>query len=72
MSQIIKEKFASSFLFDQTFSFRKRKSLVDEQLTYRLVVEPIRKWITARRIRELYPLQIIKDDRVLQILCGLK
>jgi len=46
--------------------------IVDEQLTYRLVVEPIRKWITARRIKELRPLQIIKDDRVLQILWGLK
>jgi hypothetical protein len=46
--------------------------IVDEQLTYRLVIEPIRKWITARRIKELYPLQIIKDDRVLQILWELK
>lgn len=46
--------------------------IIDEQLTYRLVVEPIRKWITVRRIKELRPLQIIKDDRVLQILCGLR
>ena len=46
--------------------------IVDEQLTYRLVVEPIQKWITARRIKELRPLQIIKDDRVLQILWEFK
>ena len=46
--------------------------IIDEQLTYRLVVEPIRTWITASRIRELRPQQIIKDDRILQILCELK
>ena len=46
--------------------------IIDEQLTYRLVVEPIRTWITVRRIKELRPRQIIKDDRVLQILCRLK
>jgi hypothetical protein len=46
--------------------------IFDEQLNWRLVLAPVRRWITAQKIEDMRPSEIIKDDRVLQILRGLK
>ena len=46
--------------------------IFDEQLNWRLVLEPVRRWITAQKIEDMRPYETIKDDRVLQILWGLK
>jgi hypothetical protein len=42
--------------------------LVDEHLSRTEVLEPLLKWITARKIEELAPEETLKDDRILQIL----
>jgi len=46
--------------------------IVDEQLGKTEVLLPLRRWITAQKIESFRPFQVIKDDRVLQILWGLK
>ncbi|MFQ6043799.1 MAG: hypothetical protein ACE5PV_23340 [Candidatus Poribacteria bacterium] len=46
--------------------------IFDEQLNWRLVLEPVRRWITAQKIEDMRPYETIKDNRVLQILWGLK
>jgi len=46
--------------------------ILDEQLNWRLVLEPMRRWITAQKIEDMRPYETIKDDRVPQILWGLR
>ncbi len=46
--------------------------IVDEQLGRTEVLLPLKKWITARKIESFRPFEVIKDDRVLQILWELK
>lgn len=46
--------------------------IVDEQLGRTEVLLPLRRWITARKIESFRPFEVIKDDRVLQILWELK
>ena len=46
--------------------------VLDDQLDLRAVLRPLRKWITARRLQELRPGELILDDRVPQILRTLK
>ena len=46
--------------------------IFDEQLNWRLVLAPVRRWITAQKIEDMRPSEIIKDDRILQILWELK
>ena len=45
--------------------------ILDEQLRRRLVLLPIRAWITAERVQDLRPHEVIKDDRIPTILCDL-
>jgi len=46
--------------------------IIDEQLPFDRVVFPIRKWASAKRIDELYPNEVIKDDRIGSILQKIK
>jgi hypothetical protein len=46
--------------------------IVDEHLGRTEVLESLQRWITARKIEELRPGEVIKDDRVLQVLTTLK
>jgi len=46
--------------------------IVDEQLGITEVLLPLRRWITAQKIESLRPFEVIKDDRVLQILWEFK
>lgn len=46
--------------------------IVDEQLGRTEVLLPLKRWITAQKIESLRPYEVIKDDRVLQILWELK
>ena len=46
--------------------------VVDEHLGRTEALEPLQKWITARKIEELRPGEVIKDDRVLQLLTTLR
>jgi len=46
--------------------------VLDDQLKASHVLQPIRKWITVQRLRDLRPHQLILDDRVPQILWTLK
>jgi hypothetical protein len=46
--------------------------IVDEQLGRTEVLLPLRRWITAQKIESLRPFEVIKDDRVLQILWEFK
>jgi hypothetical protein len=46
--------------------------ILDDQLKASQVLEPLRKWITVQRLRDLRPHQQILDDRVPQILWTLK
>jgi len=46
--------------------------IVDEQLDPEEVLEPIRQWITAQWLPRLRPGEIIKDDRVPQLLWELR
>jgi hypothetical protein len=46
--------------------------ILDDQLDISEVFFPIRKWITARRLQELRPGELIRDERVPEILRTLK
>jgi hypothetical protein len=46
--------------------------VLDDQLKASHVLQPLRKWITVQRLRDLRPHQLILDDRVPQILWTLK
>ncbi|MBM3236988.1 hypothetical protein FJZ31_11915 [Candidatus Poribacteria bacterium] len=46
--------------------------IVDEQLGKTEVLLPLRRWVTALKIESSRPFEVIKDDRVLQILRELK
>ena len=38
--------------------------IIDDQLRPSLVLAPIRRWITAQRLKDLRPTEVIKDERV--------
>jgi hypothetical protein len=42
--------------------------IVDDQLSVRKVLTPLRKWITVERLQDLRPGEVILDDRVPEIL----
>ncbi len=46
--------------------------IVDEQLPFDRVVFPIRKWASVKRIDELRPDEVIKDDRIGSLLHRIK
>jgi len=46
--------------------------ILDNDLNLRVVLEPIKKWITAQRLHDLRPGERILDDRVPEILLTLK
>jgi len=46
--------------------------IIDDQLRPSLVLVPIRRWITAQRLRDLRPTEVIKDERVPQLLWELR
>ena len=46
--------------------------ILDDQLDVAEILPSIRKWITARRLRDLRPGELIRDDRVPEILLTLK
>jgi hypothetical protein len=46
--------------------------ILDDQLDVTEILPSIRKWITARRLQELRPGELIRDDRVPEILLTLK
>jgi len=45
--------------------------IVDEHLGLREVLLPIRRWITAQKVESLKPGEVLKDDRLLQVLTHL-
>jgi len=45
--------------------------IIDEHLGRMQVLEPIQQWITAQRIQDLRPGEIVKDDRLLTVLTSL-
>ena len=42
--------------------------VLDEHLGHSEVLEPLRQWISAAKIEDLVPDEMLKDDRILQIL----
>lgn len=46
--------------------------IIDDQLRPSLVLAPILRWITAQRLRNLRPTEVIKDERVPQLLRELR
>ena len=46
--------------------------ILDEHIDPEDVVAPIQSWTTAQRIVDLGPHEVIKDDRILQLLHTLK
>src|SRR4051794_11272105 len=46
--------------------------ILDDQLSPVAVWGPLRRWITAEFIREVQPGEVIKDERIPQILRGLR
>jgi len=46
--------------------------ILDDQLNVRTVLRPIRRWITAQRLSDLRPSELILDERVPTILMTLK
>ncbi len=46
--------------------------ILDDQLRASLVLQPIQKWITVQRLRDLRPGEVIKDERVPTILQELR
>jgi hypothetical protein len=46
--------------------------IVDEHIDPEEVIEPIRRWITVQRLRELRPGEVIKDERVPMLLRQLR
>ena len=42
--------------------------VLDEHLGHSEVLEPLRQWVTATKIEDLVPDEMLKDDRILQIL----
>ncbi|NUM75783.1 hypothetical protein HUU40_15580 [candidate division KSB1 bacterium] len=46
--------------------------VIDEQLPFDRVVFPIRRWASAKRIDELRPAEVIKDDRIGTLLQQIK
>ncbi|NUO81126.1 hypothetical protein HUU05_13695 [candidate division KSB1 bacterium] len=46
--------------------------IIDEQLPFDRVVFPIRKWASVKRIDELRPDEVIKDDRIGSLLQRIK
>jgi len=46
--------------------------ILDEHLGRNQVLQPIQHWITVKRVQDLRPREIIKDDRVLTILIHLE
>ncbi len=46
--------------------------ILDEHLGVREVLTPLQRWITVRKIEDFIPADILKDQRVLQLLGQLK
>ena len=46
--------------------------MLDDQLDVTEVLVPIRKWITAQRLQDLRPGELVRDDRVPEILLTLQ
>jgi hypothetical protein len=46
--------------------------ILDDQLDVSEILPELRKWITARRLQDLRPRELIRDDRVPEILLSLK
>jgi hypothetical protein len=46
--------------------------ILDDQLDVTEILPPISKWITARRLQDLRPGELIRDERVPEILMTLK
>src|SRR5713226_3968969 len=46
--------------------------ILDDQLDVSEILPPLRKWITARRLQDLRPSELIRDDRIPEILLTLK
>jgi hypothetical protein len=46
--------------------------ILDDQLDITEILPPLRKWITARRLQDLRPGELIRDDRIPEILMRLK
>lgn len=46
--------------------------ILDEQLNRDRVLEPLLKWITAQKLEDLRPNEVIKDDRIPILLHSLK